>query len=85
MEWTRICILNNQGKITKKISKRELLFLYVTYLQELSYIIVKYHDNIPKGIQVKLRENNTESMKARVAILVGDTSSRPVLHDCKVS
>ena len=29
--------------------------------------------------------NNSESVKARVAILVTDTSSRCVLHNCKVS
>ena len=31
------------------------------------------------------RGNNSESMKAKVAILVRDTSPRPVLHNCKVS
>ena len=31
------------------------------------------------------RGNNSESMKARVVILVRDTSSWPVLHSCEVS
>ena len=31
------------------------------------------------------RGNNSERMKARVIILVRDTSSRPVLHNCEVS
>ena len=31
------------------------------------------------------RGNNSESMKVRVAILVHNTLSRPVLHICKVS
>ena len=31
------------------------------------------------------RENNSESMKARVVILVRNTSSWPVLHNCEVS
>ena len=31
------------------------------------------------------RGNNSESMKARVAILVSNTSSRCVLHNCEVS
>ena len=32
-----------------------------------------------------LREKNSESMKARFVILVCDTSSWPVLHNCEVS
>ena len=32
-----------------------------------------------------IKGNNSESMKARVVILVRNTSSRPVLHNCEVS
>ena len=51
---------------------------------------MKYHDYIPKCIQVIERTrhciwNNSESMTARVAILVCDTLSWTVLHNCKVS
>ena len=69
--------------------------MYATHCHDLFYITVKYHDYIPKGIQVtertrKLqlkpsRGNNSESMTGRVVILVRDTSSWPVLQNCKVS
>ena len=51
-ERTRICIKNIKGEITQKIIKRELSFLYATHRQDLLYITVKYHQNIPNGIQV---------------------------------
>ena len=34
------------------VRKPELLFLYATHLLALFYISTKYHQNIPKGIQV---------------------------------
>ena len=52
MEQTRNCIWNHQGEITQKAWKQELSFLYVTHRHDLFYIAVKYHDYIPKGIQV---------------------------------
>ena len=47
---TEHCSLNNQGEITRKVCKQELLFLYVTHHHDLFYITVKYHATIPKGI-----------------------------------
>ena len=43
---------NIKGKITQKVIKRELSFLYATHRHDLFYITVKYHQNIPNGIQV---------------------------------
>ena len=40
------------GGITQKVIKKELSFLYTTHRHDLFYITVKYHQNIPKGIQV---------------------------------
>ena len=40
------------GGITQKVIKGELSFLYTTHHHDLFYITVKYHQNIPKGIQV---------------------------------
>ena len=37
---------------THKVLKRELLFLYATHRHGVFYITLKYHQNIPKGIQV---------------------------------
>ena len=54
MEMTGNCIWNNQGKITQKVWKLELSFLYVTHRHDLFYITVKCHDYIPKGIQHKI-------------------------------
>ena len=58
MEGTRHCIWNNQGEITQKVWKWELSFSYVTHRHDLFYITVKYHDYIPKGIQVMERAQN---------------------------
>ena len=58
MERTRNCIWNHQGKINKKVWKRELPFLYATHCHDLHYVAVKYHDYIPKGIQVIERTRN---------------------------
>ena len=94
MELTRNCIWNHQGEITQKVWKQELSFLYLTHRQDLFYITVQYHDYIPKGIQVTewtpmhlkpSRGNNSESIKARVIILVHHTSLWPVSHNCEVS
>ena len=43
------------GEITQKIWKQELSFLYATHRHDLFYVTVKYHDSIPKGIQVTER------------------------------
>ena len=97
IEWTWNYIWNHQGKITHKVCRWELSFLYPTHHQDVFYITVKYHDNKPKDFQVMERTRNCiwnsqgkitqkgESMKARVAILVRHTSSWPVLHNCEVS
>ena len=96
MEQTRNCIWNNQGEITQKVWKQELSFLYMSHRHDLFNITVKCHDNIPKGIQpsygadTKLhlkqsRGNNSKSKKARVVILVHDTSSWSGLNNCEVS
>ena len=81
--------------ITQKVQKQKLLFLYVTHRHYLLYTIVKYHDYIPKGIQVtertqncikkQQREDNSKSVKGRALIFVRDTSSWPVLYNCEVS
>ena len=88
-------IWNNQKEITLKVWKWELSFLYATHRHDLFYITVKYHDYIPKGIQVTeqtriwikqhQRGENSKSNTARALIFVRDTSSWPVLHNCKVS
>ena len=44
------CSLNNRGEITQKVCKQELSFLYAIHRHDLFYIIVKYHDYIPKGM-----------------------------------
>ena len=41
-----------RGPANQKVIKRELSFLYATHRHDLFYITVKYHRNIPKGIQV---------------------------------
>ena len=45
-------IWNHQGEIIQKVWKWELLFLNATYRQDLFYITVKYHENLPKNFQV---------------------------------
>ena len=89
-ERTRNCIWNHQGEITQKVRKQELSLLYATYCHDLFYITVKYHDYIPKGIQVTERTrncikkhqsgDNSKSIKGRALIFVRDTSSWPVRH-----
>ena len=59
--------------------KVELSFLYAIHRHDLFYIAVKYHDYIPKGIQViqrtrncikkHLRGDNSKCIKARALIL----------------
>ena len=44
-----------QRVITPKVKKAELSFLYKTRRLVLLYISTKYHQNIPKGIQVTER------------------------------
>ena len=41
-----------QRVITPKVRKAELSFLYMTRRLVLFYICTKYHQNIPKGIEV---------------------------------
>ena len=52
MERTRNCIRNHQEEITQKVQKQQLQFLYAAHHYDLFYITAKYHDYIPKGIQV---------------------------------
>ena len=90
MEWTPNCIWNHQGEITQKVWKRELAFLYTTHRHDLFYITAKYHDYIPKDIQVTERTwirikkhqsgDHSKNIKARALICVRDISSWPVLH-----
>ena len=40
-----------QEEITQKVCKQELSFLYATHHQDMFYITVKCHANIPKGIK----------------------------------
>ena len=70
-------------EITQKLLKQEFSFLNATHGQYLFYITLKYRDtkgNYNYGADTKLhlkssRGYNSESMKARVAILVRVTSS----------
>ena len=39
-------------EITQKVLKRGLSFFYATHRHDMFYITVKYHPNIPNGIQV---------------------------------
>ena len=39
------------GEIIQKVIKGELSFLYATHRHVLFYITVKYHQNVPNGIQ----------------------------------
>ena len=43
---------NIKEKITQKVIKRELSFLYATHCHVLFYITMKFHQNILNGIQV---------------------------------
>ena len=95
MEQTRNCSWNHQGEITQKVWKPELSFLYITHCRGLFYITLKYHDYIPKGIQVTeqtqicikkhQRGDNWKRIKARALIFVCDTLSWPVLHNYEIS
>ena len=51
-ERIRICIKSIKEEITQKVIKQELSVLYATHHHDLFYITVKYHQNIPNGIQV---------------------------------
>ena len=87
MERTRNCIWNDQGEITQKVWKQELSFLHSTHHHDLFYITVMYHDNIPNGFQIMEQTQNCiwKHKESRVVILVRDTSSWPILHNCAVS
>ena len=51
MERTWNSTWQHHWKITQKVWKPELSFLYVTHHHDLFYITVKYHDYISKGIK----------------------------------
>ena len=57
-ERTRNLFQTKQREITPKSRKPELSFLYMTCRLVLFFISTKYHQNIPKGIQVTERTNN---------------------------
>ena len=48
----KYALKSNKEEITQKVLKRRLSFLYATHRHDLFYITVKYHQNIPNGIQV---------------------------------
>ena len=54
-ERTQNLIQTQEGKITPKVRKPELSFLYATCHLVLFYISTKYHQNILKGICVTER------------------------------
>ena len=67
-----------------KVRKQQLLFLYAIHRHDLFYITVKYHDYIPKGIQVTertricikiIKGEITKSNNGRTLMFVRDTSS----------
>ena len=60
-EPTRNLFKTKQREITPKVRKPELSFLYMTYRLVLFYISTKYHQNIPKGIQVTERTKSFTS------------------------
>ena len=47
-----MCIKKHQTKDNSKSMKRGLSFLYATHRHDLFNKTVKYHQNIPNGIQV---------------------------------
>ena len=51
-ERTQHCIKSIKGEINEKVLKRGLSFLYAIHRHDLFYLTVKYHQNIPNGIQV---------------------------------
>ena len=95
MERRQNCIWNHQGEITQKVWKRELSFLYETYRHDLFYITVRYHDYIPKGIQVtegtwiciikSIKGEISHKYYRDSSHSVCDTSPWPVLHNCEIS
>ena len=59
----------SKGRYMKNKIKRELSFLYATHRQDLFYIAVNYHQNIPNGIQVIERTLNCLPMDASLFAL----------------
>ena len=57
-ERTKNLFQTKQREITLKVRKPELFFLYATCHLILFYISTKYHQNIPKDIQVAERTRN---------------------------
>ena len=74
----------SRGNNSKSIKARVVILL-ATYHQDLFYITMKYHDYIPKHIQVTERTgicikkhqwgDNSKSIKGKALIFVRDTSS----------
>ena len=60
-ERTRNLFQTKQREITPKSRKSELSFLYMTCRLVLFFISTKYHQNIPKGIQVTERTKSFTS------------------------
>ena len=92
--YTKSNLNTRRGDKSKSKKASVLSFLYTTHHLILLYISNKYHQNIPKGIRVAKwtqtqiqtrRGGNYKSKKAKVVILVSDTSSHPVLHFYLVS
>ena len=91
---TKLHLKPSRGNNSESMKARFVIF-YTTYRHDLFYITVMYHDYITNGIQATQPtrvciwnhqwEKNSESMKARVVILVCDTSSWLVLHNCEES
>ena len=43
----------SRGNNSESMKAKIVILVCNTYCQDLFYVTVKYHDNIPKGIQVK--------------------------------
>ena len=69
-----VCDKTKQREITQKVRKPELSFLNVTHHLVLIYISTKYHQNIPKGIQVTER---TRSFMPTLTLTPTTTGSLP--------
>ena len=65
-ERTRICIKSIKEEITQNVIKQELSFLYATHRHDLVLTTVKYHQNIPNGIQVIKRTQTCLRMDVRM-------------------
>ena len=65
-------------------------FLYTTHCHNLFYRTIQSHEKIPNGIQKKgivaltIMGRLLRKYKGEVLILVRDTSSKRICHNCKV-